>query len=145
MWHRMNATIDPWHANCYKPLALGYNELQSKFSEIETGLHPSRESESGKIGQSVHRSTDRHQGKHNFFSVPCRCCVHVFVFGSWIWHTISLHIHRTAEKKRELLVFYIINVICHVCGSYNCQHRRHSNAEAHTFANVFIHDKTFMI
>lgn len=144
MWHRMNATIDPWHANCYKPLALGYNELQSKFSEIETGLHPSRESESGKIGQSVHRSTDRHQGKHNFF--PCHAdAVYMCLFLARGYGTRYHYIHRTAEKKRELLVFYIINVICHVCGCYNCQHRRHSNAEAHTFANVFIHDKTFMI
>lgn len=31
------------------------------------------------------------------------------------------HYTQPHSGKKELLVFYIINVICHVCGCYNCQ------------------------
>lgn len=52
----------------------------------------------------------------------------LFIFGSWIWHTISVQTHTYASAQQFTngmntlfstlrSVFYILlNVICHVCG-----------------------------
>lgn len=66
-----------------------------------------------KIGQSVHRPTAIRKNVHKtdsicfffllFVSFKATATeyrkMHVFVFGSWIWHTISLH--STAQRKKR--------------------------------------------
>lgn len=99
---------DPLHANRYQSKTVNAEQVLSKYSSHnETGLHSSRESLSGKIGQTIQRPPS---GKR--FTQSMSVCIffypwklqqtkktysnHAFAFGSWIWHTISLRRKKTA-------------------------------------------------